>query len=66
MEVGKDIVNSILKKRSEKGTPAEYWEKEEQVERLKAAYEKWSNKGGVWSAAAPKVRDLSNERTNIV
>lgn len=54
--VGQDIVDAILKKRSEKGTPAEYWAQEEQVEKLEAVYTKWLRKGGVWSAAAPKVR----------
>ena len=40
-EVSNDIVESILKKRAENGIPAQYWSKEEQEERLRAAYDKW-------------------------
>ena len=54
-EVGKDVVDAILIKRAEKGQPAEYFKKEEQENKLEAAYEKWSKKGGVWSQAASKV-----------
>ena len=32
-----------------------YWPKEEQEKRLSLVYEKWSQRGSVWSAAAPKV-----------
>lgn len=35
--------------------PAVYWSQKEQEEKLAEAYEKWARKGGVWSAAAPKV-----------
>ncbi|PSR70788.1 hypothetical protein PHLCEN_2v13334, partial [Hermanssonia centrifuga] len=49
-----DIVSAILKSRATKTRPAEYYKQEEQEENLVAAYRKWSNHGGVWSAAAPE------------
>jgi hypothetical protein len=58
-EVAKDITESIIRERAEKGKPATYWNKEEQEARLVSAFEKWSKKGGVWSAAAPKVNLLA-------
>lgn len=57
-EVAKDITDAILKSRAKKGTSATYWNKEDQARRLTEAYEKWSEKGGVWSAAAFKVRAI--------
>lgn len=53
--VGKDIRDAILKTPARNGKHATYWKKDEQELRLQAAYEKWSKKGDVWSAAAPKV-----------
>jgi hypothetical protein len=46
----------ILKKRAANRKGAEYWSKEEQISKLEAAFEKWTHKGGVWSAAAAQVR----------
>ncbi|KAF7969565.1 hypothetical protein HWV62_26925 [Athelia sp. TMB] len=54
-EVAQDITNTILKTRAKKGASATYWGKEEQERRLIEAYDKWSKKGGVWSAAAAKI-----------
>lgn len=54
-EVARDITDAILKTRAGGGAPAVYWSQEEQEEKLAEAYEKWSRKGEVWSAAAPKV-----------
>lgn len=48
-------MEAIIKRRAEKGRPAEYWNLEEQETRLIAAYNKWLKEGTVWSAAAPKV-----------
>ena len=54
--VAGDIKNAILKTRAEKGIPATYWSQSEQEKRLEEVYQKWSRHGGVWSAAAAKVR----------
>jgi hypothetical protein len=54
-EVASDITGAILKKRAVDGKGAEYWTKEEQAVKLEAVFEKWSRKGGVWSAAAAQV-----------
>ena len=54
-EVGKDVVDALLKARAEDGSPAQYWSKEEQVEKMDAMFNKWQEHGGVWSAAALKV-----------
>ncbi|TFY82217.1 hypothetical protein EWM64_g1796 [Hericium alpestre] len=35
--------------------PAKYWLKEEQEEKLQAAYTKWERRGSIWSVAAAKV-----------
>ncbi|KZP11522.1 hypothetical protein FIBSPDRAFT_756586, partial [Athelia psychrophila] len=51
-EVAQDITDAILKTRAKKGVSATYWNRAEQERRLIEAYEKWSRKGGVWSAAA--------------
>jgi hypothetical protein len=53
--VAADITNAILKKHSVKGAGAEYWNKEEQEQKLEAAFTKWTEKGSVWSAAAMQV-----------
>ncbi|RDB21084.1 hypothetical protein Hypma_011838 [Hypsizygus marmoreus] len=53
--VAKDITDAILRKRSTGSSLAEYWGKEEQEKHLIEAYNKWSEKGNVWSAAAAKV-----------
>jgi hypothetical protein len=52
--VAKDITDAILKTRAVKGGSAEYWSKDEQILKLANVFEKWSAKGGVWSAAASK------------
>ena len=54
-EVGEDISNAIFKSKAHDGIPARYRSKEDQEERLIAAYNKWVARGGVWSAAAEKV-----------
>jgi len=55
-QVANDISSSILKKKANgKGGIAEYWNKEEQERRLTDVYQKWSEKGHVWSAASAKV-----------
>ncbi|KAL6303302.1 hypothetical protein BKA93DRAFT_818125 [Sparassis latifolia] len=48
-DVARDIIDAILK------TPAD--NKEQQEKRLMEAYEKWEEKGGVWSAAAAKAHE---------
>ena len=53
--VATDVTNTILKMHAEKGKPAEYWDKDEQEERLIGMYNKWESKGTIWSAAAQKV-----------
>ncbi|KAF9004963.1 hypothetical protein BDZ89DRAFT_1169035 [Hymenopellis radicata] len=53
--VAEDIVNALLKKRSQQGSGAEYWSREEQVRRFKDVYEKYAQLGEVWTAAADKV-----------
>ncbi|KAJ7150806.1 hypothetical protein C8R46DRAFT_1229740 [Mycena filopes] len=50
-----DIRNAILKKSAEKDAPAQYWPKDEQETRMCAVYNKYSQIGGVWSAAAHMV-----------
>lgn len=44
-----------MKTTASKDGPATYYDKEEQTQRVTAAYEKWERVGTVWSAAAPKV-----------
>ena len=56
--VAANITNAILKKRSAKGSGAEYWNKVEQEQKLEAAFAKWAEKGTVWSAAAMQVSTL--------
>ena len=58
-EVAQDIVNAILKSPAKDKTPAMYWSQEEQEDRLKQAFDKWAAVGGIWSAAAQKVRRSS-------
>lgn len=61
--VSKDIVDAILKVRANgEGTPSQYWSQGEQETRLQAAFDKWSAKGGVWSAAAASVRSFHSNR----
>ena len=57
-EVGRDISEAVLKHKADGGKPAVYWPHEEQITRLEAAYTKWDKKGGVWTAAAKKVREV--------
>lgn len=49
--VSKDIMESI-KVKGGNGTHTIYWEKNEQVVRLGAAFDQWAKKENVWSAAA--------------
>ncbi|KAF8959245.1 hypothetical protein BDZ97DRAFT_1667389 [Flammula alnicola] len=58
-EVLLDIRNAIIKNPAKPNQPATYWEQSEQETRITEAYDKWVQCGGVWSAAAPKVRSLS-------
>ena len=55
-QVAEDISNAIIKTKAHDGIPARYWTQEEQEEKLVNAFEKWATVGGVWSAAAEKVR----------
>jgi hypothetical protein len=48
-----------LKTRAGGGVSATYWDRNDQEIRLKAAYERWERKGGVWSTAAIYVSILS-------
>lgn len=52
-EVAADITNSIMARTAQNGTPALYRECDEQEKRLRAVYDKWEKKGGVWSALSP-------------
>jgi hypothetical protein len=54
--VARDISGAILQSKAGKGVSTVYWSKEEQEAKLTAVFEKWSQKGGVWSEAAKKVR----------
>jgi hypothetical protein len=59
-EVLLDIRDSIIREPAGKKGPAKYWSKEEQDKKLTTAFDKWSSRGKVWSAAASKVsEDLS-------
>lgn len=58
-----DVTNAILKMHAEKGKPAEYWDKNEQEERLTSMYNKWARKGTIWSAAAQKVSNSHASNT---
>ncbi|OBZ69969.1 hypothetical protein A0H81_10476 [Grifola frondosa] len=53
--VAKDVIDAILKTRASGDQHAEYWDKQEQEERLQAMFEKWTVKESVWTAAASKV-----------
>ena len=53
--VAADITNVILRKHSVKGSGAEYWSKEEQEQKLEAAFAKWIEKRMVWSGAVMQV-----------
>lgn len=57
--VAKDITDAILKTHANKGVSATYWKKEDQAHRLTEAYG-GIREGGVWSAAASKVRIMFN------
>ncbi len=54
--VARDLSGAIIKSTANGKVPAVYWSQPEQEERLKDVFEKWSTEGGVWSAAAAKVR----------
>jgi hypothetical protein len=55
--VAADIMGAILNKHAQHGQPAEYWDQEEQEQRLVVAFDKWADKC-VWSAAAQKVSGM--------
>lgn len=44
-----------MKERAQGGKSAVYWSQSEQERRLCAVYEKWAQKGGIWSAASARV-----------
>ncbi|TFY51214.1 hypothetical protein EVG20_g11108 [Dentipellis fragilis] len=52
MAVAQDITNAIIKTRADKYNKTEYRSQEEQERHLQAAYDKYVEKGGVWTAAA--------------
>ncbi|KAF8973794.1 hypothetical protein BDZ97DRAFT_1751761 [Flammula alnicola] len=54
-EVLLDIRNAIIKSPAKPNQPATYWEQSQQETRIVEAYDKWVQRGGVWSAAASKV-----------
>ncbi|THH23181.1 hypothetical protein EUX98_g7992 [Antrodiella citrinella] len=54
VQVFSDIRDAILKVPAENGRPAVYWSQEDQAIRLVSVYQKWSEKGGVWSRASAK------------
>ena len=58
-EVGEDISSALIKTKAHDGIPARYWSQEEQEDWLKHAFDKWAAVGGIWSAAAQKVRRSS-------
>ncbi|EGO24993.1 hypothetical protein SERLADRAFT_438585 [Serpula lacrymans var. lacrymans S7.9] len=68
LAVAHDISKAILSSRaSGNGESAKYQTKEEQEVQLQTMFEKWAEKGGVWSAAASKVHAdhlLSTEPTH--
>jgi hypothetical protein len=53
--VGKNISEAILKTSAGKNAPATYWDWDEQERRLKSMFNKWAERGDVWSAAADGV-----------
>ncbi len=53
-----DIRNAIIKTPAQKSRPATYWSQPEQEIKIVEAYNKWLQYGGIWSAAAPKVRGV--------
>ncbi|KAJ6484175.1 hypothetical protein C8R45DRAFT_931628 [Mycena sanguinolenta] len=53
--VAAEIRNAVLKRPANKGVPAQYWTKEEQEMKVCEVYDKYSQLGGVWSAAAQAV-----------
>ncbi|KAJ7026258.1 hypothetical protein C8F04DRAFT_1268296 [Mycena alexandri] len=54
-EVLKDVRDAIIKTPATKDGPAKYWLQAEQETRLAAAFDKWTARGGVWSAAAHNI-----------
>ncbi len=55
-KVANDIVEALLKARAAHGVPAIYRPQAEQEEQIIEVYTKWKEHGGVWTAAAAKVR----------
>lgn len=64
--VAADIREALLIEPAHGGKPAKYWSKEDQYIRLAAVYHKWSQHGGVWSAAAPQVRQALNTKLLVL
>ncbi|KAG2034467.1 hypothetical protein BDR03DRAFT_835051, partial [Suillus americanus] len=56
-EVVPEISACILKKHTEGGNPAKYWDRNEQKMRLTSMFEKWACEGTVWSAGARRVHE---------
>ncbi|KAJ7676042.1 hypothetical protein DFH06DRAFT_1466749 [Mycena polygramma] len=54
-EVAAAIRNALLKNSASKGVLAKYWTKEEQELKMREVYDRFSRRGGVWSAAAHAV-----------
>jgi len=54
-EVLRDIRDAVIRTPSGKDGPAKYWGKKDQEERLIAAFDRWAERGEVWSTTAPKV-----------
>ncbi|KAJ7079416.1 hypothetical protein B0H15DRAFT_914092 [Mycena belliarum] len=54
-EVAAAIRNAVLKNSASKGVLTQYWNKDEQKANMISIYERYSRRGGVWSAAAHAV-----------
>lgn len=59
-EVLKEIGQAIMIKPATKEGSARYYGKQEQAERLEKVYKKWSEHGGIWSAGAAKVCEITH------
>ena len=62
-EVVEDIVDALLKVKAANGVPAVYRPQEEQEERMIEVYNKWEERGNVWTMAAAKVRPTRSYRS---
>ncbi|KAJ7081765.1 hypothetical protein B0H15DRAFT_912554 [Mycena belliarum] len=54
-ELAAAIRNAVLKNSASKGVIAQYWDKDDQKANMIAVYNKYCERGGVWSAAAHAV-----------